>query len=253
MGRPGHEDQMLNYQADTALYGGQLTKARALARRAMEAAQKVGEIEAPALYHADAAVREALVGNPDLARQQARAALAISNSRDAEGLCALALELAADSTLAKQVAEDLGKRFPQDTIVQSNYLPAIRAAAFLRSNDHAKALDALASAASHELGGNIENVYFVLYPVYLRGKVYLAAKQGAAAAAEFQRILDHPGVVRSEPIGALAHLELGRAFSLAGDETKARIAYQEFLALWKDADPDIPILKQAKAEYAKLQ
>jgi eukaryotic-like serine/threonine-protein kinase len=252
-GMPGHEDQMLNYQADTALYGGQLTKARVLARRAMEAAQKADEIEPPALYHADAAIREALVGNPDLARQHARAALAISNSRDAEGLSAIALELAADSNRAKQVAEDLGKRFPQDTFVQSNYLPTIRAAAFLRSNDYAKALDALAAAAPHELGGNIENVYFVLYPVYLRGKVYLAAKQGPAAAAEFQRILDHSGVVRSEPIGALAHLELGRAFALEGDKTKARIAYQEFLALWKDADSDIPILKQAKAEYAKLQ
>ena len=252
MGKPGHEDQMLNYEADTALYGGLLAKARVLTRRAVEAAQKVDEKEAPALYQADAAVREALVGNADLAKQQARAALALSNDRDTEALSAIALGLAGDSGQASRLADDLVKRFPQDTIVQSNYLPTIRAAALLRSNDYGKALEVLVAAAPHELGGNIQSLNFVLYPVYLRGEAYLAAKQGAAAAAEFQKILDHPGVVRSEPIGALARLELGRAFALSGDQTKAKAAYQEFLTLWKDADPDIPVLKQAKAEYSKL-
>src|SRR5580765_3217288 len=251
VGKPGHEDQMLNYEADTALYGGQLVKARGLTRRAMEAAQKVDEQEAPALYQADAAVREALVGNADLAKQQTRAALALSNDRDAEALSAIALAMAGDFAQASRLANDLGRRFPQDTIVQSNYLPTIHAAALLRGNDSVKAIEALAAAAPHELGGNIQSLNFVLYPVYLRGKAYLAAKQGIADAAEFQKILDHPGLVRSEPIGALARLELGRAFALSGDTTRAKTAYQVFLTLWKDADPDIPIFKQAKAEYSK--
>jgi tetratricopeptide (TPR) repeat protein len=252
MGRPGHEDQMLNYQADTALYGGQLAKARALTRRAMEAAQNVDEKEAPALYQADAAVREALVGNADLAKQQARAALALSDDRDAEALSAIALAMAGDFAQASRLANDLGRRFPADTIVQSNYLPTIHAAAFLGRKDHGKAIEALVAAAPHELGGNIQSLNFVLYPVYLRGEAYLAAKQGSAAAAEFQKIIDHPGAVRSEPIGVLARLELGRAFVLSGDNIKAKAAFQEFLALWKDADPDIPIFKQAKAEYSSL-
>ncbi|HEX7285984.1 MAG TPA: winged helix-turn-helix domain-containing protein [Candidatus Angelobacter sp.] len=253
MGKPGHEDQMLNYEADTAVYGGQLAKARALTRRAVEAAQKADEKEAPALYLADAAVREALVGNADLAKLQARAALAISSSRDAEALSAIALGLAGDSARATQLTGDLGKRFPQDTIVESNYLPIIHAAALLRVNAPGKAIEVLAAAAPHELGGNIETLNFVLYPVYMRGKAYLAAKQVTPAAAEFQKILDHPGVVRSEPIGALARLELGRALALAGDKAKAKAAYQDFLTIWKDADPDIPVFKQAKAEYSNLQ
>jgi tetratricopeptide (TPR) repeat protein len=252
MGRPGLEDQMLNYQADTALYNGQLARSRVLAQRAVEAAQTADEKEAPALYQADAAVREALAGNADLAKQQARAALAISSSRDAVALSAIALALAGDSAQAEHLADDLGKRFPQDTIVQSNYLPTIRAAALLRSSDYGRAMEALAVAAPHELGGNVEALNFVLYPVYMRGQVYLAAKQGGASAAEFQKILDHPGAVRSEPIGALARLGLGRAFALVGDTTRAKTAYQDFLTLWQDADPDIPVFKEAKAEYSKL-
>jgi tetratricopeptide (TPR) repeat protein len=212
----------------------------------------VDEKEAAALYQAEAAVREALVGNTDFAKTQARAALALSNGRDAEGLSAIALGLAGDSAHATRLADDLGKRFPENTIVQSNYLPTIHAAALLRSGDASKATETLTTAAPYELGTNFVTLNFVLYPVYLRGEAYLAAKQGTAAAAEFQKILDHPGVVRSEPIGALAHLELGRAYALSGDIAKARSAYNDFLTLWKDADPDIPIYKAAKAEYAKL-
>jgi eukaryotic-like serine/threonine-protein kinase len=252
MGKPGYEDQMLNHEADTALYGGQLAKARVLTRRAIESAQRGDEKEAAALYQADAAVREALVGNTDVAKQQAQAALVLSNARDVVALSAIALEMAGDSAQAMRLANNLGKRFPEDTIVQSNYLPAIHAAALLRGSGGPKATEALA-AAPYELGGNLETLTFVLYPVYLRGAAYLAAKQGAASAAEFQKILDHPGVVRSEPIGALAHLELGRAYLLSGDQGKAKSAYQDFLTLWKDADPDIPLLKQAKAEYEKLR
>jgi eukaryotic-like serine/threonine-protein kinase len=147
----------------------------------------------------------------------------------------------------------LAKRFPEDTIVQFNYLPTIHAAAALRRLDTAKALEFLTSAVPYELGGNFENLNFVLYPVYLRGEAYLTERQGAAAAAEFQKNLDHPCVVRSEPIGALAYLQLGRAYVLSGDTDKAKAAYNDFLTLWKDGDPDIPILKAAKAEYVKLR
>ena len=253
IGRPGHEDQMLNYEADTAAYGGQIAKARELTQRAVEAARKVDEKEAPALYLANAAVREALLGNSSLAKQQAQAALAISNSRDAEALAAIALGLTDNSMQATRLADDLARRFPQDTIVQFNYLPSIRAAVLLQTKNYLKAAEALEKAAPYELGGNIQTLNFVLYPVYLRGEAYLAMKQSAAAAAEFQKIIDHPGVVRSEPIGALARLELGRVFVVAEDQAKAKANYQEFFALWENADPDIPLLRQARTDYTRLQ
>ncbi len=153
------------------------------------------------------------------------------------------------------MADDLGKRFPEDTVVQCNYLPTLRAKiALLRSNPQ-QALDALGIAAPYELGLPSYSFYNWpnLYPVYVRGEAYLAAHRGSEAAAEFHKILDHRGIVLNEPIGALAHLQLARAYVLQGDISKAKAAYQDFLTLWKDADPDIPILKQAKAEFAKLQ
>src|SRR5207244_1048246 len=156
---------------------------------------------------------------------------------------------------AQALADDLNKRFPEDTLVQFNYLPALRAKiALLRANSQ-QAVDILRAAAPYELGLPAVGIYNWpnLYPVYVRGEAYLAAHQGDKAAAEFQKILDHRGIVFNEPIGALAHLQLGRAYALQGDAAKSRAAYQDFLALWKDADADIPVLKQAKAEYAKLQ
>jgi eukaryotic-like serine/threonine-protein kinase len=252
MGMPGHEDQMLNYESETAMYSGQLAKARELTRRAVESALKRDEKEAAALYEAEDSLREALVGNTDLAKQQAQGALILSNGKDVEALSAIALGIARDSAHAKLLVDDLGRRFPEDTIVKFNYLPAIRAATLLHGSDGGEATEALAAATRYELGGNVETLNFVLYPVYLRGKAYLAAKNGAAAATEFQKILDHPGAVRNELIGALAHLELARAFALSGNDTKAKTAYQEFFTLWKDADPDIPVFKRAKAEYSKL-
>jgi eukaryotic-like serine/threonine-protein kinase len=253
MGKPGGEDQMLNYESDTALYRGHLREARTLARRAIESARKADEKEAQALYLAEAAVREALVGNAGVAKQQAQAALALSNGRDVEGLSAITLGLAGDSVSAARLADDLERRFPENTVVQFNYLPTIHAAVLLQSGEAGKAINTLATATPYELGTNFVTLTFVLYPVYLRGEAYLASKQGTAAAAEFQKILDHPGVVRSEPIGALAHWKLGKAHALSGETSKAKIAYQDFLTLWKDADPDVLVLKQAKAEYAKLQ
>jgi len=248
MGKPGFEDVMLDTESDTAAYAGQFSKARELTRRASEAAQRADEKEAAAGDEAEAAWREALVGNMSLAKQQAQAALALSTGRDAEAIAAFALGLVSDAAQASRLAGDLAKRFPGDTIVQSNYLPTMRALTALQAGSASKAVEALAPVAPYELG----SVGQPLYPVYLRGEADLAAHQGSAAAAEFQKILDHPGVVANSPIGALAHLGLGRGYALAGDTAKAQAAYQDFLALWRDADPDIPILQQAKAEYAKL-
>ena len=256
IGKPGFEDVMFYNQSDTAAYAGQFAKARELTRRAADSAQRADEKETAADYEAEAAVREALVGNMDLAKQQAQAAVALSTGRDVEAMAAIALALASDSAQATRLADGMAKRFPEDTVVQFEYLPMIHASTVLgggRSKEPDQAIAALAPAAPYELGGLVQTANFALYPVYLRGQGCLAAKQGAAAAAEFQKIVDHPGVVINEPIGSLAHLGLARAYALSGDTTRARSAYQDFFALWKDADPDIPILKVAKAEYAKLQ
>jgi predicted Zn-dependent protease len=152
------------------------------------------------------------------------------------------------------LADDLAKSFPEDTIVHFNYLPTLRSTLSIGRSKPQQALDILEVAAPYELGLPAFSFYNWpnLYPVYARGEAYLAAHKGGEAAVEFQKILDHRGIVLNEPIGALAHLQLGRAYALQGDTPKARAAYQDFLASWKDADPDIPILKQAKAEYAKL-
>jgi tetratricopeptide (TPR) repeat protein len=152
------------------------------------------------------------------------------------------------------LADQLAKRFPEDTVVQFNYLPTIRSQVALDRNDSSKAVEALQAAASYELGTEGQGgVALSMYPVYVRGVAYLAAHQASGAVAEFQKILDHRGIVLNEPIGALAHLQIGGAYAMQGDTAKARAAYQDFFGLWKDADPDIPILVVAKAEYAKLK
>jgi ATP/maltotriose-dependent transcriptional regulator MalT len=234
MGKPGEEDIMLDTESDTAAYGGQFSKARELTQRASESA------------------REALVGNTSQAKQQAQASLALSNGKDAEAMSAVALGLAGDATQARRVADDLSKRFPEDPIVQFEYLPMIHSIVTLQEGNTTTALEALGPAVPYEFGA-INQVGFALYPIYLRGEAYLAARQGGAAATEFQKIIDRPDVVQNEPIGALSHLGLARAYAMQGGTAKARSAYQDFFALWKDADPDISILKEAKAEYAKLQ
>jgi eukaryotic-like serine/threonine-protein kinase len=235
MGKPGYEDHVLYNESDTAAFVGQFAKARGLLRRAAESAQRANEKETAAGYEAEAAMRESLVGNMALAKQQAQAALALSNGRDVAGMSAIALARAGDSTRAAWLAADLNNRFPEDTIAQLSYLPMIHAAASLRSSNTGKAIEMLAAAAPYELG-----VGFSLYPVYLRGEACLAAKQGSAAAVEFQKILDHPGVVANEIIGALAHLQLGRAWALSGDTSMARNAYQNFLTPGKTPTPTFP-------------
>jgi eukaryotic-like serine/threonine-protein kinase len=253
MGRPGAEDLMLFLESDSAAYAGPFAKARALSRRAADSAQRSDEKEVASYYQAEAALRESLVGNGSLAKQQVSAALQLSNGRDVESVSAIAVAIASDAAQATRLADDLAKRFPEDTLVQFNYLPAIRSATALRSGKPAKALEALEVASPYELGIPALPFTLSLHPVYLRGEAYLALHQGAAAAAEFQKILDHPGVVLNEPMASLAHLGLARAYAMTGDSSKSRTAYQNFFALWKDADPDIPVVKEAKTEYAKLQ
>jgi hypothetical protein len=269
-GKPGLEDVLLAYEADTAAYSGRLGKARELSRRAVASAQHAEEKETAAGYEAEAALREAFFGNAAEARQWVSAALTLSNGRDVQYGAALALAFAGDAARAQALADDLAKRFPVDTIVQFNYLPTIHAQLALDRNDPAKlsgagsskAIEALQAAAPYELGTEGNGAFApALHPVYVRGEAYLAAHQGSEAAAEFQKIFDQRGVVVNEPIGALARLGLARAYALQSQSlqgpdadaarAKARAAYQDFLALWKDADPDIPILIVAKSEYAK--
>ena len=248
MGKPGFEDAMLATESQTAAYAGQFNKMRELARRAVESATRADEKETAAVYQATTAFYEAMAGNAALAKQQAQAGLALSNGRDVEAYSAIALALAGDSAQATRLADDLTKRFPEDTMVQSGFLPMIHGTNALESGNGAKAVESLAAAAPYEL-----STHFPGYPAYFRGQGYLKLGQGNAAAAEFQKIVDHPGVVQNDAVGAFAHLGLARAYALSGDKQKARTAYQDFFGLWKDADPDIPILKEAKAEYAKLQ
>jgi eukaryotic-like serine/threonine-protein kinase len=226
-----------------------------LSRHAIDSAERAGEREMAGVYYAVSALREALFGNAYKARQSAGPAKQYSPGRDFDYGLALAVAYAGDANRAQELVDDFDKMFPEDTIVRLNYLPTLRAKLAISRSKTQQALDLLGRAAPYELGLPSYSDYNWpnLYPVYVRGEAYLAAHQGKEAAAEFQKILDHRGIVLNEPIGALAHLQLGRAYAMQGDTPKARAKYQDFLTLWKDADPDIPILKQAKSEYAKLQ
>jgi serine/threonine protein kinase/tetratricopeptide (TPR) repeat protein len=252
--KPGVRDMLLEAEADTAAFFGRLDKAREFSHQAIASAQQVKENETAAGYEDDAALWEALFGNLAEARRHADAALALSNGRDVTFGAALALGFAGETLQAQKLADGLAKRFPEDTLVGFNYLPTIRAQLAANNHDSSKAIEALSIAIPFEFGQPGDAAFTPsLYAVYVRGEACLAAHKGNEAAAEFQKILDHRGVVTNEPIAALAHLGLARATSLQGDSPKARAAYQDFFTLWKDADSDIPILTQAKAEYAKLQ
>jgi len=254
IGKPGQESLLQYFEANTAAYSGQLKKSRDFSRQAVASAERAGEKDRAAGTEATEALAESLFGNAAEARQRATAATAQSIGQDGEYAAALAFALIGDSARAQEIVEELAKRFPENTIVQFNYLPTIRAQLALNRNDAAKAAELLRAAAPYELGVAGSTTFSInLYPVYVRGETYLTAKQGGAASAEFQKILDWPGVVSNEPIAALAHLGLARAYNLQGDSVKARTAYQDFLTLWKSADPNIPILNAAKTEYARLQ
>ncbi len=264
-GKPDYENFGLSLASDTEAYEGHQGKARELTKRAVDSAIRADNKEGGAIWQANAALEQAAYGNPAEARQSAAEALKlVPTSQGVEVEAALAFAMAGDMARAESLAQDLGKRFPLDTQMQSLWLPAVRAQLALDRKDPATAVSTLQAASPIELG----QIVFLtniscLYPVYVRGEAYLAAGQGGAAAAEFQKILDHSGIVWNCWTGALAHLGVARANALqartaqGADADAARVralaAYKDFLTLWKDADPDIPILKEAKAEYAKLQ
>jgi eukaryotic-like serine/threonine-protein kinase len=254
-GQSGTEDELLGLEADTAAYSGRLRNAREFSRRAMDSAERALEKEPAPWYSALSGLREAMFGNAEEARRRATLAMGRSAGRDVQYGAALALAYAGDNGRVRALADDLSKRFPEDTLVQFNYLPTLRAKLAISDGNASEAIESLRAAAPYQLGISTSSPYSwtALYPVFVRGEAYLAAHQGTEAAAEFQKIVDHRGIVTNEPIGALAHLQIGRAYAMAGDTAKAKSAYQDFLTLWKGADPDIPILKEAKAEYAKQQ
>jgi tetratricopeptide (TPR) repeat protein len=254
-GKAGAEDLLLSLASDTEAYYGRNAKARELSHRAFDSAKRNDQKETAALWQMEVALREAELGNSADARQQAKAALALASNHDLQILGALALARAGDPAQATRMADDLAKRYPEDTLVSNYWLPSIRAAIELGRNNEDEAIGILQAAVPYELGSPSPTPSngATLYPIYVRGQAYVKLRRGKEAAAEFQKILDHRNIVVNFVTGALAHLGLGRAYALQGDTAKARAAYDDFLTLWKDADPDIPILHQAKAEYAKLQ
>ena len=252
VGKPGAEDLLLALQADTEAWYGKLKNARELTRRAMDSAQRNDANETAAAYKAEAALREVEAGNREQARTDAHAAVTLAPNRDVRSMAALALARTGDTAAAEKLAAELDQAFPLDTLAQKYWLPTTGAAVALQKNDPNRAIELLKQTSAIELGQPSQlNLY--LCPVYLRGEAYLMLHDGAAAAAEFQKFIDRYGLVGNFPWGSLARLGLARAYALQGDTVKARAAYQEFLTLWKDADSDLPIYQQAKAEYAKLR
>jgi serine/threonine protein kinase/tetratricopeptide (TPR) repeat protein len=235
---------------------GRLRAARRSSGHAVDLALQERETQVAATFIAVRAVWQALYGNSAEARTDASAALELSKDRDVEYAAGLALALAGDSARSEALSGDLVKRFPEDTFVKFTYAPVLRALASQGKGKFANSAEALEITGSYELAVNGLNCPYLilggLHPAYVRGLAFLAARRNAEAGAEFQRILNHRGLVGLDPIGALAHLQLGRAFVLSGDRIKAKAAYEAFFALWKDADPDVPILKSAKAEFARL-
>jgi eukaryotic-like serine/threonine-protein kinase len=248
MGKPGAEDAALMQQSDTEAHHGRFQKAREFTRQAIESAKRRDAKETATFYQARAAEREGLVGNSVQAHQAAIAALALSSGLLVKSVSAQALALAGDAAQAQRLVDDLNHNYPLATLVQGYGLPIIRADIELHHDNPSKAIEFLNVARPFELGGP-----GIMAPVYTRGVAYLQMRNGPAAAEEFQKMLDHRTMTGNAVFSALAHLGLARARVLEGNISAARSAYQDFLALWKDADPDIPILKQAKAEYAKMQ
>ena len=253
---PGGETRIANHEAFALAYTGHLQQARQLSRTAVDAAQQAGHRERAGLFEAGAALREAFFGNALAARERAKAALLLSNDREVEYGAGLALAIAGDASQPLTLAADLEKRFPEDTSVRFSYLPALRAMIALNQGQPTKALVLLQPAVPYELGSHRSSfggLFGNLYPSYVRGEAYLGAHRGTEAVAEFRRILEHRGIVVSDPIGALASVQLARAYLMVGDRTHAKVAYDDFLKLWKDADLEVPILRQAQAEYASVQ
>jgi serine/threonine protein kinase/tetratricopeptide (TPR) repeat protein len=262
MGKPGAEDILMSAESDTQADHGHLQKSRQLSAQAEESAKRNDSKETAAFWQGNEALREVEFGNAADGLKQAREALNLAPGRDVKVEAALAFGRGGDVATAAKLVDALNREFPFDTLMQNYWLPTVRATiALQRHDDPAKAIAILRAPVPYELADPPPFSAGTMYPVYLRGQAYLAlagitrtsSENGERAAAEFQKILEHPGVTVNFPLSALSHLGLGRARALSGDKAGARTAYQDFFALWKDADSDIPILKQARAEYAKLQ
>jgi DNA-binding winged helix-turn-helix (wHTH) protein/tetratricopeptide (TPR) repeat protein len=253
-GMPGAEDWLFSLQSDTAAFSGHLATAQEFSRRAVESARRNDLNETAAMWRMNAALRDVEFGNADRARQEIREGLSLASTRDIQILAALALARAGDTARAQALADDLEKRFPANTILLNYWLPSIRAAIDLDRGHPAEAITILEAAGPYEMGYPQPQLEggSLLYPVYLRGLAYLQSHQAEKAAAEFRKFLDSRAIVVNCPLAALAHLQLGRVYVLAGDSAEARRAYSDFLSLWKDADADIPALRQARSEFAGL-
>ncbi len=252
-GKPGVEDLMLSAQSDTEAYFGHLGKAREYSQRAVDSATRADARETAAMWRANEALREAEFGNAVEARKAVGQALSLTESRDVDIVTALSYARAGDPAGAEKLADKIDRESPLDTMIQGYWLPTIRGAIEVDRGNPQKALDLLQSASNYELGQPAQFECGTMYPVYVRGLAYLKKGQGQEAAVEFQKFNDHRGLLLNFPLGALAHLQLARAWTLAGDTGAARKAYDDFFAVWKSADADIPILKEAKAAAAKLQ
>ena len=248
-GKPGAEDEMLSAESDTEAFYGRFDRARSLTKRAVQSAKNADTPETAAGWNASAAMREAEAGNNAQARDLAAAALELSRGRDTEVQAALALARAGQVTEAERIAAKLDADYPRHTMVQNYWLPTIRAAIELQNKNPNKALELLDVTTPFELGVGLQGY---MYPVYLRGEAYLNLGRGREAAQEFQKMLDHRGIVVNFVTGALAHLQLARADAITGDTASARKHYEEFLQLWKDADTDSPVLTAAQAERKRL-
>jgi serine/threonine protein kinase len=251
-GRLGEEDVLLSAQSDTEAYYGRLSKARDFSRRAVESAVGSESGETAATWRANASLREAEFGYPEEARREADSVLSLAHGRDGTILAALTLARVGDLAHVKTLVKELERDYPSDRMLTLYWLPTINAAIELRGGNPSKALTLLQVPAPYERGWPM-NWATTLYPVYLRGEAYLKVHNGSAAATEFQKLIDDRCIVVNFVTAALAPLQLARAYAMEGDQPKAKDAYEQFFKQWKDADPDIPILKQAKAEYAKLR
>jgi len=252
VGKPGAEDLLLSAASDTQAYAGHFAAANTLSDRAVDSAKHGDALETAASWKANEALRDVEFGNAAAARQAATEALSLSSGRDAEIMAGLALARAGDTAKAEQLADKLDRDSPLDTMIQGYWLPTIRGAVALSKGDGKKAVELLQPAVTYELGQPLQFQVSTLYPIYVRGQAFLKQGLGQQAAVEFQKIIDHPGLVVNFPLGSLARLEIGRARAMSGDKAAAKQSYDAFFSVWKDVDPTTPILKEAKAEYAKL-
>jgi hypothetical protein len=251
-GKPGDEDVMLAAQADTEASYGRMNRARDFTRRAVDSAMRSDSKEEAALWQVIGALHEVEVGNSAAAKQQVAAALTILPGRDVKVLSALTLARAGDTARAKQLVKELQKEYPVNTLLKLYWIPTIDAMSEVGEGNPTQAVLDLEPAAPYEMG-SAGTAVASLYPAYVRGLAHLLERNGSAAVLEFQKHLDHRGLMANYVTGALAHLQIGRAYALASDTAKAKAAYQDFFHLWKDADPDVPVLKEARAEFEKLQ